>query len=86
MVYDRNRSLAVEIGLWNSRVNASFSYYNNYTDELLLDHNMAPSTGFATKTMNVGAVETRDMIFIKCDAYSGLRETDSMECFNEWFA
>ena len=52
-----NRSLAVEIGLWNSRVNASFSYYNNYTDELLLDYNMAPSTGFATKTMNVGAVE-----------------------------
>ena len=42
---------------WNSRVNASFSYYNNYTDELLLDYNMAPSTGFASKTMNVGAVE-----------------------------
>ena len=53
----KNWSLALEIGLWNSRVNASFSYYNNYTDELLLDYNIAPSTGFASKTMNVGAVE-----------------------------
>lgn len=53
----KNRSFAMELGLWNSRVNASFSYYNNYTDELLLDYNMAPSTGFASKTMNVGAVE-----------------------------
>ena len=25
----KNRSFAMELGLWNSRVNASFSYYNN---------------------------------------------------------
>ncbi len=54
-----NRSLALEIGLWNSRINASFSYYNNYTDELLLEYTLPPSVGFRSMTMNAGALENK---------------------------
>lgn len=54
-----NRSVALEIGLWNSRINASVSYYNNYTDELLLDYTLAPSVGFTSMTMNAGAMENK---------------------------
>lgn len=53
----KNRSLALEMGFWNNRINASFSYYNNYTDALLLDYNISPSSGFPTMMSNAGAVE-----------------------------
>lgn len=50
------KSVSFELGLWESRLNFSASYYHNYTDEMLLDNNVQPSTGFATVTRNVGAV------------------------------
>lgn len=50
------KSVAVELGLWNSRLNISASYYHNYTDQMLLATNVQPSTGFPTYTRNVGAV------------------------------
>lgn len=50
------KSVSMDIGLWNSRLNASVSYYHNYTDEMLLETNVQPSTGFASMTRNVGAV------------------------------
>lgn len=52
----KNRSLALEVGLWNNRVNASVSYYNNLTDALLVDYTLAPSVGFSTMKMNAGSV------------------------------
>ena len=52
----QNRSVALEFGLWQNRFSGSFSYYNNYTDELLLDYNIAPSSGFTTVMNNVGSV------------------------------
>lgn len=53
----KNRSLAIEAGFWQNRINASFNYYNNYTDALLLDYNISPSAGFPTLMNNIGAVE-----------------------------
>ena len=50
------KSVSLEFGLWNSRLNATVSYYHNYTDEMLLGTNIQPSTGFSTLTRNVGAV------------------------------
>jgi len=50
------KSASAELGLWNSRLNLSVSYYHNYTDQMLLATNIQPSTGFATLTRNVGAV------------------------------
>lgn len=52
----QNRSIALDFGLWQNRFSGSFSYYNNYTDELLLDYNIAPSSGFTTVMNNVGSV------------------------------
>lgn len=50
------KSATVELGLWNSRMNLSASYYHNYTDQMLLATNIQPSTGFSTLTRNIGAV------------------------------
>lgn len=51
-----SKTISGEVGLWNNRLNLTASYYHNYTDEMLLDNNIQPSTGFATITRNVGAV------------------------------
>ena len=52
----KERSIALEFALWNNRLTASFNYYNNYTDQLLQAYNIAPSTGFTSIMMNLGAV------------------------------
>lgn len=52
----KDRSVAIDFGFWQERFNGSVNYYNNYTDELLLDNNIAPSTGFNTITKNIGAI------------------------------
>lgn len=51
-----SKTVSMELGLWNSRMNVMASYYHNYTDEMLLDNNVQPSTGFTTITRNVGAI------------------------------
>ncbi|MEG2277647.1 MAG: SusC/RagA family TonB-linked outer membrane protein [Odoribacter sp.] len=51
------KSVTLELGLWNNRFNFSANYYNNYTNQLLLDYTIAPSAGFPTITTNAGAIE-----------------------------
>lgn len=53
----RERSMAVDVGFLQNRITASFTYYNNYTDEMLEDYNVAPSTGFTTMKLNIGAIQ-----------------------------
>lgn len=48
------KSVSGEFGFWNGRLNATISYYHNLTDEMLLETNIQPSTGFSTLTRNVG--------------------------------
>ena len=50
------KSVSAELGLWESRLNFTISYYHNYTDEMLLENNVQPSSGFESVTRNVGAV------------------------------
>lgn len=50
-----NRSLILEMGFWDNRLNASINYYSNLTDNLLLAYTLAPSTGFPSMTMNAGS-------------------------------
>ncbi|MCA5003642.1 SusC/RagA family TonB-linked outer membrane protein [Sphingobacterium bovistauri] len=54
-----DRSTSLDFGLFKNRVSGSVSYYNNLTDNLLLDYTLAPSTGFETLTMNAGALENK---------------------------
>ena len=53
----KNRSVALELGFFQNRLNFGASYYNNLTENLLLDYTLAPSVGFRTMTTNVGAVK-----------------------------
>lgn len=52
----KNRSVSFELGLLRSRLNFSASYYNNLTENLLLQYTLPPSVGFTSMTMNVGSV------------------------------
>ncbi len=53
----KNRSVSFEMGFFDNRLNFGCSYYNNLTENLLLDYTLAPSVGFSTMTMNVGSVK-----------------------------
>ena len=53
----KNRSAALEWSFLQNRLNFSASYYNNLTENLLLQYTLAPSVGFGTMTMNVGSVQ-----------------------------
>lgn len=52
----KNRSVAFEIGFFKDRLTASLNYYNNLTDQLLLDYSLSPSSGFATMKNNAGSI------------------------------
>lgn len=52
-------SAAIELGFFNDRLTASVNYYNHYTDQLLLENNIAPSSGFLTMTNNIGAISNK---------------------------
>lgn len=59
----RDRTVSLEFSVLQSRLSGGVSYYNNYTDDLLLDYTLAPSTGFETMTLNAGAVQNKGMDF-----------------------
>lgn len=52
----KNLNAVFELGLWDNRYNVSFTYYNNKTDDLLLDYTLAPSVGFGSMKMNAGSL------------------------------
>ena len=54
-----NLSAAIELGVWKNRINMTFNYYDQITRQLLVDFNLAPSTGFETQTMNAGELQNR---------------------------
>ncbi len=55
----QDRTISLDFGLFKNRVSGSISYYNNKTDDLLLDYTLAPSTGFSTLVMNAGSLENK---------------------------
>ncbi len=55
----KNTSVSMELGLFENRLSFGASYYNNLTENLLLDYTLAPSVGFKSMTMNVGAVKNK---------------------------
>ncbi|REE16899.1 TonB-linked SusC/RagA family outer membrane protein [Winogradskyella pacifica] len=48
-----------DAGLLNNRVSLEFTYYKKTVDDLLLQANIAPSTGFSTEWVNAGTLENR---------------------------
>ncbi|SEL67665.1 SusC/RagA family TonB-linked outer membrane protein [Parapedobacter koreensis] len=55
--------LGVELGFVNDRIVLVADYYDKYTDNLLLDRNISPSTGFIFRTGNAGAVSNKGWEF-----------------------
>ena len=55
--------LGIDIGFAKDRISLTVDYYNKYTDNLLLDRNIAPSTGFQYRTGNAGAVSNKGWEF-----------------------
>lgn len=54
-----NLSLGVDLGFWKNRINMSFNYYNNITNEMLVQYDLAPSTGFSSQTVNAGELQNK---------------------------
>lgn len=52
-----NFSASTEMGFWKNRINLSFSFYNNITRQMLVDYDLAPSTGFSFQTTNAGELQ-----------------------------
>lgn len=55
----RNRSVALEVSFWENRLSANVNYYNDLTENLLLDYTLAPSAGFTGIKMNAGEVSNQ---------------------------
>ena len=52
----RGVEFGLEMNLFQSRVNLNFSYYNQLTEDQILNISVPQSTGFAAKTINAGSV------------------------------
>ncbi len=54
-----NLSAGFDLGLWKNRINYSFNFYNNITNSLITQLDLAPSTGFAAQSINAGKLRNR---------------------------
>jgi TonB-linked SusC/RagA family outer membrane protein len=54
-----SRNLGLDMSFLNNRFNASFDYYSNYTNDLLLDALIPSHSGYVSQTQNVGRTENR---------------------------
>ncbi len=55
----RELELGADFGFWDNRIGLEFTYYDQYTTDLLLFRSIAPSTGFTTKLENVGTLKNK---------------------------
>jgi len=55
----REWEVGFDAGFWNDRLGIAFTYYDQYTKDLLLDKPFAPSTGNTTMLANVGELQNR---------------------------
>lgn len=49
--------LGFDAGFWGNRIGLEFTYYKQNVEDLLLQRELAPSTGFSTRFENVGELE-----------------------------
>lgn len=60
--WERSRStnVSADISLWN-RINASLTYYNNYSYDLLGQTNLNPSTGYSNAKINAADMKNKGL-------------------------
>ncbi|MEK6481804.1 TonB-dependent receptor [Catalinimonas sp. 4WD22] len=52
-------NIGLDAGFLDARLNFTFDYYRRTTSDLLLEVNIAPSTGFSAPVFNAGQIENR---------------------------
>ncbi|WP_407429664.1 SusC/RagA family TonB-linked outer membrane protein [Arcticibacter sp.] len=55
----RQTNLGVDLGLFKDRLGIEFNVYHKYTEDLLLNDPLAPSTGFSSITKNTGEISNK---------------------------
>lgn len=55
----REFEAGVDVSVFDERLGLAFTYYNQYTEDLLLSRPFAPSTGVGTRLENVGELSNR---------------------------
>jgi len=55
----RQIDIGVDLGILNERLVLTFDWYNKYTEDLLLEVPLPPSTGFSSQFQNFGEVENQ---------------------------
>ncbi|RNC66396.1 TonB-dependent receptor [Proteiniphilum sp. X52] len=56
-------NVGLDLGLWSDRVNIVVDYYIKNTRDLLLQADLAPSSGYPTSIMNIGELQNRGLEF-----------------------
>lgn len=59
----RQIDIGFDLGILDERVVVTFDWYNKYTEDLLLDVPLPPSTGFSSQIQNFGEVENQGVEF-----------------------
>ncbi|WP_066837462.1 SusC/RagA family TonB-linked outer membrane protein [Rufibacter ruber] len=54
-----SKNLGVDMSLWNSRLNASIDVYENTTNDLLIEAQIPPTSGYTRQLQNVGETRNR---------------------------
>jgi TonB-linked SusC/RagA family outer membrane protein len=57
------RNIGLDLGLLDGRLNVTAEYFNNVTDQLLLNVNIPASNGFNTQLQNTGSLENTGFEF-----------------------
>ncbi len=58
----KNFSVAMDLGVWKNRINATFEFYNNTTHQLITQLDLPPSTGFSSQSINAGKLQNRGIV------------------------
>ncbi len=53
----RQVNIGVDVGVFNENLVLTFDWYNKYTEDLLLDVPLPPTTGFSSQFQNFGEIE-----------------------------
>lgn len=66
LVWEKTKStnLGLDISVLRSRINLSADFYNNKSDNLLLEVSIPRHTGYQTQYQNIGSIRNRGMEFV----------------------
>ncbi|WP_459212711.1 SusC/RagA family TonB-linked outer membrane protein [Aquimarina rhabdastrellae] len=64
--------IGFDSGFFNNRINLEFSYYNKTVDDLILEANTEPSSGFTSRFANAGNLANRGVeVSLNADVFKG---------------